>query len=86
MSDKTFTITCTIRDRWIPHFLGMLKKMEYLGNIGASRRITFYSDGDGDYRPKFEWDEGKLPEPAKPLKIEEPGQSTRSEGYDFDAG
>lgn len=42
-------------DRWVPHFLGMLKRMEYLGRIGSSRKVTFYSDGDGDFRPAFTW-------------------------------
>lgn len=81
----TFTIKCTMKNRWIPHFLGMLKSMENLGRLGGSRWVRFYSDGDGDYRPKFEWDK-ELPEPKKPLKIEDVGQSPRSEGYDFDAG
>ncbi len=44
-----------MNDRWIPHFYGMLKKMEHLGNLGASRQITFFSDGDGDFRPKFKY-------------------------------
>lgn len=83
--NKTFTITVTMKDRWIPHFLGMLKKMEYCGGIGASRPIGIYSDGDGDFRPKFVWDKS-LPEPARPLKQEEKGQSPLSDGYFFDAG
>lgn len=49
----TFTITCTMKDRWVPHFLGMLQYMEQLGGLGGSRKVTFYSDGDGDFRPKF---------------------------------
>jgi len=51
------TIEVDMKDRWVPVFLSMLRKMEYLGNIGASRKISFYSDGDGDFRPKFSWDE-----------------------------
>lgn len=43
-----------MRKRWIPSFLGMLKYMEQLGDLGASRVAAFYSDGDGDFRPKFE--------------------------------
>ncbi len=82
---KEFTIKCKMNERWIPHFLGMLKRMEYLGNLGSSRWVGFYSDGDGDYRPKFEWDKG-LPVPAPPLKVEEPHQPPLSDGYDFDAG
>lgn len=54
--EKEFTIKVKMKDRWIPHFLGMLKYMQTLGNIGSSRTISFFSDGDGDFRPKFEWD------------------------------
>lgn len=84
-TDKIFTITCTMNERWVSHFLGMLKSMQRLGSLGGSRWVRFYSDGDGDFRPKFEWDKS-LPEPAKPLKSEEVGQPSRSDGYDFDAG
>ena len=53
----TFTVQCTMKRRWVPHFLGMLKKMQWLGSVGSSRDVTFMSDGDGDFRPKFSWDE-----------------------------
>jgi hypothetical protein len=33
-----------------------------------SRQISFYADGDGDFRPKFEYDKTMLPEEAKPIK------------------
>lgn len=82
---KEFTIKCRMSERWIPCFLGMLKSMQVLGNLGSSRWVRFYADGDGDYRPKFEWDES-LAVPANPLKMEESRQSPRSDGYDFDAG
>ena len=74
-----FTIKVNMRTRWIPHFLGMLKRMQYLGSIGSSREITIYSDGDGDFRPVFEWDRD-LPVPVEPLK-EFPNGNTF-----FDAG
>ena len=80
-----FTITCEMEDRWVPQFLGMLEKMEYLGNVGASRRVAFYSDGDGDYRPKFEWDKSSLPEPFKAVG-EDLKKSPSDQGYFFDAG
>jgi hypothetical protein len=51
--DKTFTIECTMRERWVPQFLSMLKYMEQLGGLGGSRKVAIYSDGDGDFRPKF---------------------------------
>ena len=46
--------------------------MESCGNLGHSSVVGFYSDGDGDFRPKFEfdreyeqtngyWDKEKLP-------------------------
>jgi hypothetical protein len=77
-TDKTFTIKCTMKDRWVPHFLAMLKYMAYLGRIGSSRQVTLYSDGDGDFHPKFEWDES-LPADAKPI-IDRGGDRT------YDAG
>jgi len=52
-----FTITVDMPDRWVPQFLGMLKYMQVLGSVGGSRMVSFFSDGDGDFRPKFEWDE-----------------------------
>ncbi len=74
-----------MKDRWVPHFLGMLKKMQYLGGIGSSRNVTLFSDGDGDFRPKFEWGEN-LPPVAKPLVQETEGRSPPDGGYKFDAG
>lgn len=55
-----------MNERWIPHFLGMLKYMQQLGSLGSSRKVGIYSDGDGDFRPKFEWAEN-LPTPAKEI-------------------
>jgi hypothetical protein len=53
---KKFTITVEMPERWIPHFMSMLKYMQYLGNVGSSRKVALYADGDGDFRPKFETD------------------------------
>jgi hypothetical protein len=53
---KEFTITVRMKERWIPHFLSMLKYMERLGGLGGSREVSFYADGDGDFRPKFKYD------------------------------
>lgn len=61
IKEETFTIKVTMKRRWVPHFLGMLEKMEYLGNIGASRKIGFYSDGDGDFHPHFKWNTKIMP-------------------------
>lgn len=62
-----FTIDCEMKERWVPHFLAMLKYMQQLGSIGGSRMISFYSDGDGDFNPKFRWSPW-LPCDAKPIK------------------
>jgi len=65
--DKTtFVIECEMNSRWVPHFLAMLKYMQQLGSMGGSRKVSFYADGDGDFRPKFKWDE-KLPSDGKPI-------------------
>jgi hypothetical protein len=48
-----FTIEVDMQDRWVGHFISMLKTMQYLGGIGSSRVVGFYADGDGDFRPKF---------------------------------
>ena len=50
-----FTIEVEMKDRWVPHFLSMLRYMQTLGGMGASRKVSFYADGDGDFRPKFKW-------------------------------
>ena len=67
--EKTFTITCTMNERWIPHFLAMLKYMKQLGGMGSSRIVGLFSDGDGDFRPDFKWDDS-LSADAKPVKDE----------------
>lgn len=52
----TFQVTCTMRKRWAPYFITMLRQMELFGYLGTSRSIKFLSDGDGDFRPKFQID------------------------------
>ena len=54
--EVTFTLKFTMRKRWVPQFLGMLKRMQYLGGIGSSREVVLFSDGDGDFNPKFHTD------------------------------
>lgn len=61
-----FTIQVDMPDRWVPHFLAMLKYMEQLGGMGGSRKVCFYADGDGDFRPKFKWNKF-LPSEAEPV-------------------
>ena len=53
---KKFTIEVEMEERWVDDFMSMLDKMEYLGSLGASRTVSIYSDGDGDFRPKFKSD------------------------------
>ena len=50
------TIKAKMNERWVNDFLSMLKYMESCGNMGHSAVVGFYSDGDGDFRPKFEFD------------------------------
>ena len=52
----TFNIKCTMNKRWINNFCSMLDYMQHCGEIGHSSIVGFYSDGDGDFRPKFEID------------------------------
>lgn len=54
--EVTLKITATMNERWVNDFCSMLKYMESCGNIGHSAIVGFYSDGDGDFRPKFEFD------------------------------
>ena len=82
----TFRITCTMNARWARQFLGMLKTMQRLGSWGSSRKIEFIADGDGDFRPKFEWDEAAMAElgidPCDPC-----GDRSHGHGeFFFDAG
>lgn len=55
-----FTIEIEMENRWIPHFLSMLKHMEKLGRAGISREVAIYADGDGDFHPKFKWDDSLI--------------------------
>lgn len=68
MKDEvTFSLKCTMKSRWVPHFLSMLKYMQTLGGLGSSRVVSFMSDGDGDFRPRFEFDK-ELSSDAEPVK------------------
>ncbi len=62
-----FNIKATMRSHWVPHFLAMLKYMQKLGSVGSSREVCIYSDGDGSFRPKFEWD-AALDSEAEPAR------------------
>jgi hypothetical protein len=56
MAKKTFNIEVTMEERWVDYFCSFLKYMESCGNMGHSALVGFYSDGDGDFRPKFDFD------------------------------
>lgn len=51
-----FNIRVTMSERWVNDFCSMLHWMESCGKIGHSSMVKFYSDGDGDFRPTFEFD------------------------------
>ena len=54
--EVTFNIKVTMNERWVDDFCSMLNWMQSCGNLGHSSIVGFYSDGDGDFRPKFEID------------------------------
>lgn len=57
MSNKIkFTIECEMDEHWVEPFYNMLKFMENNGKLGLSSVVGLYSDGDGDFRPKFKTD------------------------------
>lgn len=60
-----FTIEVEMEERWVPSFLGTLALQQRLGGLGRSRHVAIFSDGDGDYRPKFKWDDDLLPKPQR---------------------
>jgi hypothetical protein len=74
-------IKADIPNRWVPCFLAMLDRMEYLGIIGSSRNVTIYSDGDGDFRPKF-----KFPKKLIPLISKATIKSKTGGDYIYDVG
>ena len=75
----TFTVTCTMKVRWARQFLAMLRRMQQLGSWGSSRNVTLFADGDGDFRPKFEWSD------VGPLTLAEPVSDQGGDAV-FDAG
>lgn len=56
MATKTFNICVNMEERWIPYFKSFLSYMQKMGSIGHSGLVGFYADGDGDFRPKFDFD------------------------------
>jgi hypothetical protein len=69
--NKKFTIEVEMEEAWVNDFCSMLSQMEYLGNIGSSRTVGIYSDGDGNFRPKFNFNiDFEKVEPARNKNIE----------------
>lgn len=55
-------ITADIPDRWVNCFCTFLKKLERNGRVGHSSTIGFFADGDGDFRPTFDFNDIKFEE------------------------
>lgn len=53
---KNFTIQVSMNERWVDDFCSFLKYMEHCGRIGHSSLVSFFADGDGDFRPEFQFD------------------------------
>lgn len=52
MGEKVkLNLEITIPKRWVKKFMQMLDCMRWCANVGASRAVAFYADGDGDFRP-----------------------------------
>lgn len=82
--EKEFTIKVKMEERWIDAFCSFLSRMQYNGKIGHSEIIGFYSDGDGDFRPIFDF--GDLTH-SEDINYREPYiYSTRNSAHIFDAG
>lgn len=58
----------TVSKRWLKKIIALLSCLKYCGDVGTSRTIGFYADGDGDFRikdikmngveidPKIDWE------------------------------
>lgn len=84
------TVKMTVSmDVTIPQALAlqaMFKYWNYLSNIGASRKVAFYVDGDGNFHPKCDISFDKNM-PSLTEKIEEISVVSDENGnrvYDFD--
>ena len=62
-------IDAEIPDRWVPVFLGFLERLRLCGSVGMSRVTSFFADGDGDFRIKFDvTSDSEIPKPAGPVE------------------
>lgn len=78
--DVEFTITCKMRARWVPTFLKALRRMQWCGEIGTSRSVTVFADGDGDFRPRFGWSD------ELPMDDGQEDTARDNDGWFYDAG
>ncbi len=56
-----FDIHCKMNRAWANEFISFLAFMENCGELGCSRNIAMYADGDGDFRPKFSTEYKSIP-------------------------
>ena len=54
MAKRSVVLKIYGEDKQIIQFLELCKKMEYMGNIGSSREIPLFVDGDGIGRLRFD--------------------------------
>ncbi len=87
-NEMRLTIECEMNDRWMPHFLAMLKTMQRLGSIGSSRIVGMFADGDGDFRPEFTIKEPPVVVPLEVNPVYNDDCKTKDAkcDYFFDAG
>lgn len=55
-----FSVKVVMKKRWVPYFLSFLYELQCNGNLGHSEMVGLYSDGDGDFRPRFAVDDPEL--------------------------
>lgn len=69
-----FDLHCKMNKAWANEFLSMLTSMEAAGQIGESRYIGMFADGDGDFRPEFttsfDWEAREPVSTDRPIKID----------------
>ena len=80
--EVSFNVKITMNKRWANEFQSMLQLMEKFGSSGHSGIIGIYADGDGDFRPKFDFDT----EFEKSERIIKNGEELSSSEIIFDAG
>lgn len=64
-----FIIDVDMEDRFIPAFLGMLQRMQYLGEISSDSKVSLECYGSRGFRPKFDWNVNFLPKLSGPISF-----------------